>query len=91
VSHGLPEYTWSMSIRPELRRELLTLSPDERQELADELYESLVEESLDPEWERAWSNEIEQRMQDVTEDRVELIDADDVHRDVRTELPDARR
>ena len=44
-----------MSIRPELRSELLTLSPEERQELADELYESLVDESLDPEWERAWS------------------------------------
>ena len=26
----------------------------------------IVDESLDPEWERAWSNEIEQRMADVT-------------------------
>jgi hypothetical protein len=76
-----------MSIRPELRRELLTLAPDERQELADELYESLVDETLDPEWEAAWSKEIEQRARDVAENRVELIDADDVHRELR----DARR
>ena len=68
-----------MSIKPELRRELLTLPSEERQELADELYESLVDVRLDPEWERAWSKEIEQCMADVVADRVELIDADDVH------------
>nr|MDQ3295188.1 addiction module protein [Myxococcota bacterium] len=72
-----------MSIRPELRTELLTLSPEERQELADELYESLVDESVDPEWERAWSAEIERRMADVAADRVELIDADEVHAELR--------
>ncbi len=80
-----------MSIRPELRRELLTLPAEERQELADELYESLVDESLDPEWEREWSKEIEQRMKDVADNRVELVDADDVHRELRAELRDARR
>lgn len=73
-----------MSIRPELRTELLMLSPEERQELADELYDSLVDESLDPEWERAWSAEIERRMADVAADRVELIDADEVHADLRS-------
>ncbi|MBA3395411.1 MAG: addiction module protein [Deltaproteobacteria bacterium] len=73
-----------MSIRPELRTELLTLSPEERQELADELYESLVDESVDPEWERAWSAEIERRMADVAADRVELIDADEVHAELRS-------
>lgn len=77
-----------MSIRPELRRELLTLSPEERQELADELYESLVDESLDPEWQREWSTEIDRRMKDVTENGVELVDADDVHRELREELRD---
>ena len=80
-----------MSIRPELRRELLTLSSEERQDLADELYESLDDESLDPEWERDWSKEIEQRMKDVAENRVELTDAGDVHRELRAELRDARR
>jgi putative addiction module component (TIGR02574 family) len=79
-----------MSIRPELRDELLHLSPEERQELADELYESL-DESRDPEWERAWAAEIERRVQDVAEGRVELLDADAVHADLRAELRDADR
>lgn len=80
-----------MSIRPELRSELLTLSPDERQELADELYESLVDESLDPEWERAWSDEIQKRITDVSAGSAELIDADDVHAQLRDELRDSHR
>ena len=80
-----------MSIKPELRRELLTLPAEERQQLADELYESLVDESLDPEWERAWSDEIAQRVKDLADGRVELVDADDVHSELRAELSDARR
>ena len=80
-----------MPISPDLRRALLTLPPEVRQELADELYESLVEESLDPDWQREWSQEIEQRMNEVADGRVELIDADDVHRDVRAELRDTGR
>ncbi len=80
-----------MSIRPELRSELLALSLEERQELADELYESLVEESLDPQWKRAWSEEIQKRMTDVAADRVELIDADEVHAQLRDELSDSQR
>ncbi len=67
-----------MSIKPEVRHELLTLPAEERQ-LADELYENLVDESLDPQWEQAWSEEIKQRMKDVADGRVELIDADDVN------------
>ena len=80
-----------MSISPELRRELMTLSAEDRQELADELYESLVDESVDPEWQRAWSEEIERRRQDVAAGRVDLIDADEVHRDLRAELRDTQR
>jgi hypothetical protein len=80
-----------MSIKPELRRELLTLPAEDRQQLADELYESLVDESLDPEWERAWSDEIRQRVKDVADNRVELVDADEVHRELRAELRDDRR
>jgi putative addiction module component (TIGR02574 family) len=80
-----------MSISPELRRGLMTLSAEERQELADDLYESVVDESLDPERERAWSDEIAQRMADVSANRVELIDADEVHEQLRTELRDPQR
>lgn len=79
-----------MSIRPELRDELLHLSAEERQELADELYESL-DESRDPDWERAWAAEIERRVNDAADGRVELLDADAVHADLRAELRDADR
>ena len=80
-----------MAIRPELRHELLALSQEDRHELADELYESLIAEPLDPEWERAWSREIEQRVEDIVAGRAELIDADEVHAELRAELRDSCR
>ena len=78
-------------IRPELRDELSHLSFEERQELADELYESLDDAAQDPEWERAWAAEVERRVQDVVDGRVELLDADEVHESLRAELRDAGR
>lgn len=75
-----------MAIRPELREEILTLSREERHELADEIYKSLVDEPLDPEWEREWARELEQRVEDVVAGRVELVDADEVHAGLQAEL-----
>jgi hypothetical protein len=43
------------------------------------------------EWERIWSIEIERRMADVVMDRVELVAADDVHEELRTQLRNRRR
>jgi len=80
-----------MAIRTELRDEVLTLSREDRHDLADEIYESLLAESLDPEWEQAWSQEIEGRIEDVIAGRVELVDADTVHAELRAELRDAGR
>jgi putative addiction module component (TIGR02574 family) len=80
-----------MAIRPEVRDEILALSLEDRHALADEIYESLINEPLDPEWERAWSREIEQRIQDIVAGRVELVDADEVHAELRTELRDPKR
>jgi putative addiction module component (TIGR02574 family) len=80
-----------MEIRPEVRDEILALSPEDRHELADEIYESLVDEPLDPEWERAWSREIEQRIEDIVAGRVDLVDADEVHAVLRAELRDSSR
>lgn len=80
-----------MAIRPGLHDEILTLSREERHELADAIYESLVDEPLDPEWEQAWSREIEQRVEDVVAGRVQLVDADEVHAELRDELRDASR
>ena len=80
-----------MAIRPELRAELLNLSSEERQELADDLYDSVASDALDPEWEAAWSSEIERRVQDILANRVALLDADDVHAELRAELRTAPR
>ena len=80
-----------MAIRPELRDEIQTLSREERHALADEIYESLMDEPLDPEWERAWSREIEQRVEDIVAGRVELVDAEAVHAELRAELRDSGR
>jgi putative addiction module component (TIGR02574 family) len=75
-----------MAIRPELRNELLKLPAEERQELADELYESLGDETIDPAWESAWSDEITRRVQEIVDGKVQLIDADDMHDELREEL-----
>jgi len=80
-----------MAIRPELRAELLTLPAHEREELADQLFESLEDAPADPDWEQAWREEISRRVADVAGGRVELIDADEVHQELRAELRDPRR
>jgi putative addiction module component (TIGR02574 family) len=76
-------YNVDMAIRPELREELLRLSAEEREELAEELYESLSGEVPDPAWEALWSDEIARRVRDVTSGAVELVDADDLHAEIR--------
>jgi len=80
-----------MAIRPELRNELFNLSPEERQMLAEELYESLVDDPLEPEWEKAWSQEITQRVQEIVDGSVVLVDVDEVHAELRAELHDSTR
>lgn len=80
-----------MASRTELHDESLTFSREDRHELTDEIYESLVDVPLDPEWEQAWSREIEQRVEDIVAGRVELVDAEAVHADLRAELRDASR
>lgn len=78
--------TLPMAIRPELRDELLKLPADERQELADKLYESLDDEPVDPAWERAWSDELAGRVQEIADGTVQLVDADEMHAELRDEL-----
>jgi putative addiction module component (TIGR02574 family) len=75
----------SMSLRPELKAQLLALPEDERQVLADELYDSL-DGGQDPEWERAWTSELARRIAEIHEGRAELIDADEVHAELQVEL-----
>ena len=80
-----------MALRPELRAELMMLPANEREELADLLYESLDDGASDPEWQQSWRHEIERRIVDVSSGRVELIDADQVHDAMREELRALRR
>lgn len=54
----------------------LRLSADERAKLIELLLDSL-EEADDPGHEAAWAEVIDRRMRDITEGRVELVDAAD--------------
>ena len=65
---------------------LLKLPANERQELADEIYDSLDDEPVDPAWESAWSDEIVRRVQEIADGNVHLVDADDMHAELRDEL-----
>ncbi len=75
-----------MAIRSDLRRELLKLPAEERQELADELYESLDNDTAGSEWEVAWSDEVSRRAQEIVDGKVSLIDSVDFHANLRAEL-----
>ncbi len=57
----------------------------------EEFSESLDNGPMDPSWEQAWGQEIARRVADVTGGRVALIDADEVHDELRAELRDPRR
>jgi putative addiction module component (TIGR02574 family) len=81
-----------MPVSAELRRELFSLPEEEREALADELYDSLdAEEARDPEWERAWTKEIQRRIADVAEGKVELVDSEQVFQELRAEFSNKRR
>ena len=56
--------------------EALELSEEERSELVDELIVSLPK-FADPEIEKAWDEEIERRVREVNEGRVQLIDGEE--------------
>lgn len=66
----------------DLYREAIELSESERAELAGLLLESLQTEP-DPEFEAAWAEEIERRVRDIDEGRVQTIPWEQV---VRAEL-----
>lgn len=75
-----------MAIRAGLREELLKLTAAERRDLAEALCDSLEDERGDAGWEDAWRAELEKRMADVTSGSVQLVDADEVHAGLRSEL-----
>lgn len=66
----------------ELSARAMTLSVEDRARLAEELLQSLVQES-ESEVEAAWDREIERRVAEVEAGTVKLIPAQEVHAEVR--------
>jgi putative addiction module component (TIGR02574 family) len=64
--------------------EALALPPEERERLADALYDSL---EPDEEWERAWAAEVERRVKDLDEGRTRAIPAEEVFAELRARYP----
>lgn len=65
----------------------LQLGEEERGELAARLLRSLEADdgdTLNPsEWEAAWATEIDRRVREVREGRIQLVDGDDVMAELR--------
>jgi len=80
----------TMAIRNELVTELLELPDEERGALAALLMRSLEpddgNEVTGTEWEAIWAAEIERRLREVAEGKVELVDGDQVDAEIRAML-----
>lgn len=69
-----------------LTAEVLNLPPQERSQLFDRLLESLEPVALDPDWERAWEQEMDQREADIAAGRAQWVSGDDVIAGLRARL-----
>ena len=67
----------------EVLEEAMALSEDERLELVDALRASVTP---DPDYERAWSAEIDRRLEDFRSGRVQGIPMEDVLRELRSKF-----
>jgi putative addiction module component (TIGR02574 family) len=80
----------AMAIRNKLVTELLELPDEERGALAALLLRSLEPDDGDEvtgtEWEAAWAAEIDRRLREVAEGKVELVDGDQVDAEIRAML-----
>ena len=70
----------------ELRANVLSLPTEERAALAHDLIASLDAEDPDPNADALWAAEIERRSREVTEGKVALVDADEVHAEAARRL-----
>ena len=73
-----------------LLEEALRLPVGERAKLVSQLLRSLDDDEDDAlapdEWQRLWTAEIEKRLADARQGKVELLDGDDVFREIRASL-----
>ena len=70
----------------ELRSSVLSLPAEERAALAHDLIASLDAEDAAPNADALWATEIDRRAHEVAEDKVALVDADDVHAEAARRL-----
>ena len=70
-----------MSLVEELSRKALSLSPEERVQLAEKLLATVQE--VDTEVEAAWDEEIKRRVAEIENGTAKLIPAEDVFAEVR--------
>ena len=70
-----------MSLVEELSRKALSLSPEERVQLAEKLLATV--QAVDTEVEAAWDEEIKRRIAEIENGTAKLIPAEDVFAEVR--------
>ena len=70
-----------MSLVEELSRKALSLSPEERVQLAEKLLATV--QKVDTEVEAAWDEEIKRRIAEIENGTAKLIPAEDVFAEVR--------
>ncbi|RKG50239.1 addiction module protein [Corallococcus sp. AB011P] len=80
-----------MATRDQLLAQALRLSPEDRRRLAHDLLDSLDEGVEASDAEAAWGEEISRRAQEVLDGTAELLDWDDVRKQVNEELERMRR
>jgi putative addiction module component (TIGR02574 family) len=87
-------YSPGMGAIDSLLTQALQFPEEERWKLVAQLLRSFEpndgDEVTDPEWDAAWAAEIDRRMRDVQQGRVELIDGDHVDAEIRIMLAAGR-
>ncbi|MDA1142947.1 MAG: addiction module protein [Planctomycetota bacterium] len=73
-----------------LAEDLLSLPPPSRAYLADRLVDS-IDQYAEPEIEAAWRSEVERRLEEYEEGKVEGISSEEVFRQARKRLDEARK
>lgn len=84
----MPQMTPQVS---ELLEKVLALSTQERGLIIDRLIESLDDEPAEEGVEKAWSDEIKRRVDDIRLGRVEMIPGEEVHRRLLARLSNGKK
>ena len=72
--------------KEEIQAAALKLSAQEREELIEQLYQSLDDEPVDPSIEQAWAEVAEQRAQDYLAGKIKAIPLDEARAMIRQSL-----